>query len=103
MSPRPDKNWRLISYPYYTKYTIDGEYTGFSHLDLNIKDFVESGKGANIVQGGLMKPAKIAQVSYSGSKSTLTNGTPICWHAGRAMLVTGETTDCRNLYSPADR
>ena len=35
------------------KCTLDGENTGFTHLDLNIKDFVESGKGANIVQGGL--------------------------------------------------
>ena len=53
VSLRSDKNWRLISYPYYTKCTSDGENTGFTHLDLNIKDFVESGKGANIVQGGL--------------------------------------------------
>ena len=49
VSLRPDKNWRLISYPYYTKYTLDGENTGFTPLDLNIKVFVEPGKGANIV------------------------------------------------------
>lgn len=47
---RPDQNWRLISYPYYTKDTIIGESTGFKHLNLNVPALLESGRGANIIQ-----------------------------------------------------
>ena len=71
VSLRPDKNWRLISYLYYTKYTSDGENTGFTHLDL-IKDFMESGKGANIVQRGLSlidETSKIAPLLPPGFKA----------------------------------
>jgi hypothetical protein len=50
---RPDKNWRMISYPYYTKDTTAGESTGFAHLDINVEKFVESGRGGNIIQGSM--------------------------------------------------
>ncbi len=51
---RPDKNWKLISYPYYTKDTNrPGEKTGFFHLDLNVEDYVRTRKGGNIVQGSV--------------------------------------------------
>lgn len=33
---RPDQQWRLISYPYYTKYTVPGDSTRFTHIDINI-------------------------------------------------------------------
>ena len=105
VSLRSDKNWRLISYPYYTKYTSDGENTGFTHLDLNIKDSVESGKGANIVQGGL---SLINETSKNCT--TLVLGFQKHAHEWYADLlargegdVTGETTDCKTLYSPADK
>ena len=52
VSLRLDKNWRLISYLYYTKCTSDGENTGFTYLDLNIKDFVEFGKGLILFKEG---------------------------------------------------
>jgi hypothetical protein len=48
---RPDKNWRLISYPYYTKDTTVGDRTGFRHLDINVEELVEKGRGCNMVQG----------------------------------------------------
>ena len=105
VSLRPDKNWRLISYPYYTKCTSDGEKTGFTHLDLNIKDFVESGKGANIVQGGLSLTDETSK-----NCTTLVLGFQKHAHEWYADLlargegdVTGETTDCKTLYSPADK
>ena len=44
---RPDRSWRLISYPYITKHAIDGDRTGFLHLDLNMQDYVHSSRGAN--------------------------------------------------------
>ncbi|KAI9750746.1 MAG: hypothetical protein M1815_001604 [Lichina confinis] len=37
VAARPDRNWRLISYP-------------FTHLDLNVARYLESGRGANLVQ-----------------------------------------------------
>ena len=47
---RPDMNYRLISYPYYTKDTSPGENTGFKHLDLNVPRLLSEGRGINIVQ-----------------------------------------------------
>ncbi|KFZ11081.1 hypothetical protein V501_04916 [Pseudogymnoascus sp. VKM F-4519 (FW-2642)] len=50
---RPDRNTWLISYPYYVKYQVEGENTGFAHLDINVQKYVESSRGGNIVQGSL--------------------------------------------------
>ncbi|KAI9761349.1 MAG: hypothetical protein M1840_001973 [Geoglossum simile] len=50
---RPDKNTWLICYPYYVKYQVEGESTGFAHLDINVDRFVETGCGKNIIQGSL--------------------------------------------------
>ena len=47
---RPDRNWRLISYPYYIKDTTQGEKTRFAHFDINMGHFVRTGRGGNIVQ-----------------------------------------------------
>ncbi|KAI9775544.1 MAG: hypothetical protein M1839_001022 [Geoglossum umbratile] len=33
---RPDKNTWLICYPYYVKYQVEGDSTGFAHLDINV-------------------------------------------------------------------
>ena len=48
-----DKNYRLISYPYYTKDTSKGDSTSFTHLDINVGKLVESGRGINIIQSSL--------------------------------------------------
>ena len=50
VAARPDGNWRLVSYPYYTKYTVSGDSTGFKHIDINIQKLLESGRGGNMVQ-----------------------------------------------------
>jgi len=50
VASRPDMNFRLISYPYYTKDTTAGENTGFKHLDLNVPRLLSEGRGINIVQ-----------------------------------------------------
>ncbi len=50
---RPDKNYRLISYPYYTKDTSKGDSTGFTHLDINVGRLVKSGRGINVIQSSL--------------------------------------------------
>ena len=53
VASRPDRNWKLISYPYYPKDTETEESTGFTHLNLNLHNFIKTGKGGNIVQGAL--------------------------------------------------
>jgi hypothetical protein len=50
---RPDHPWRLISFPYYAKSTYPGESTAFRHIDVNIANFVRTGRGQNALQGSL--------------------------------------------------
>ena len=50
---RKDKNWRLISYPYYAKYNHLGDSSFFRHIDLNIPGLVYEGRGENMIQGTL--------------------------------------------------
>ncbi|KAI9764398.1 MAG: hypothetical protein M1839_005900 [Geoglossum umbratile] len=50
---RPDKNTWLICYPYYVKYQVEGESTGFAHWDINVNKFMKTGRGKNIIQGSL--------------------------------------------------
>jgi len=50
VAARPDLNWRLISFPYYTKYAMKGDATRFKHIDINIRELLKSGRGVNIVQ-----------------------------------------------------
>ena len=50
---RPNKHWRLASYPYYAKYNKPGDSTYFRHIDINIPQALESGKGVNQIQGTL--------------------------------------------------
>ncbi|KAI9774031.1 MAG: hypothetical protein M1839_001916 [Geoglossum umbratile] len=53
-SARPDKNWRLITYPYITKDTdAGGETTGLLHLDLNTSKFVQDGSGGNLLSSSM--------------------------------------------------
>jgi hypothetical protein len=48
---RPDQNTNLVSYPYYAKYATKGDSTFFRHIDINIADLAENGRGANMIQG----------------------------------------------------
>lgn len=51
---REDGCWRFISYPYYTKSTSPtGEKTGFYHFDLNVSEFLSTGKSQNVVQSAV--------------------------------------------------
>ena len=50
---QPDKNTWLICYPYYVKYQVEGESTGFAYLDINVDKFIKMGQGKNIIQGSL--------------------------------------------------
>ena len=50
---RPDKAWKLITYPYYVKYAQPGDETFFRHCDVNIPALLKEGRGANLIQGSL--------------------------------------------------
>jgi len=46
---RPDHNYRLISYPYYAKYTKAGDSTFSRHIDINIAAAVHQEKAVNLI------------------------------------------------------
>jgi hypothetical protein len=50
---RPDKQWRLVTYPYYAKYAVEGDKTYFRHIDLNIPELLKNSRGANMIQGSV--------------------------------------------------
>ena len=50
---RPDHHWRLISYPYYAKYSKRGDSTFFRHIDINVEQFLRTGRGGNMIQGSV--------------------------------------------------
>jgi hypothetical protein len=52
---RPDHHWRLVTYPYYTKYAVlaDGKSTYFRHIDLNMDKAAADGQGTNMIQGSV--------------------------------------------------
>ena len=47
VAARGDNHWKLVSFPYYTKYANP---TGFKHIDLNIPRLLSSGRGKSLVQ-----------------------------------------------------
>jgi hypothetical protein len=50
---RPDKQWRLVSYPYYAKYAVQGDNTYFRHIDLNVPELIANDRGQNMIQGSV--------------------------------------------------
>jgi hypothetical protein len=53
VAARPDHNYRLVSYPYISKDSDDGDRTGFLHLNLNVREFIRAGHGANTLSTSL--------------------------------------------------
>jgi hypothetical protein len=45
--------YKLISYPYYTKYTQPGDKMGFCHIDVNIPKLLYEGRGRYMIQGSV--------------------------------------------------
>jgi hypothetical protein len=50
---RPDRAYTLISYPYYAKRTSKGDKTVFQHIDINVMQAVEDGRGLSQIQGSV--------------------------------------------------
>ncbi|KAF8472149.1 hypothetical protein BDZ91DRAFT_717333 [Kalaharituber pfeilii] len=53
VAARPDGNYRQISFPYYMKAALPGDYTFFQHLDLNMRRYIECRQGMNRIQTSL--------------------------------------------------
>ena len=53
VAARGDGNWRLVSYPYYTRLSHMGDSTEFRHIDINIPRLISSGRGRNLVQSAV--------------------------------------------------
>ena len=50
---RPDYAYRLVSMPYFAKFSQPGDSTKFRHIDVNIDNLLTQGLGANMIQGSL--------------------------------------------------
>ena len=60
-SCRPDKAWRLISFPYYGKYAKPGDSTWFRHIDVNIPRLLKDNRAAHMIQGSVSLDEENAQ------------------------------------------
>ena len=101
---RPDKAWRLISFPYITKDTDPGESTGFLHLDLNAARFMQDGSGGSLIS------SSISLDDESDDNCTLVvpgfHKHIAAWHhrvEARGAVTNGATTNCATLYRPEDQ
>ena len=50
---RPDRNYRLVAYPYYVKYSRPHDPCFFRHIDINIPSLLKSGRGGSTIQGAV--------------------------------------------------
>ena len=55
------RNWWQISYPYYMKVVLPGDYTAFQHLDLNLRTYIECDRGANRIQTSLTLTSEVPE------------------------------------------
>jgi len=101
---RPDTNYWLISYPYYVKDTSASENTGFAHFDINVDEFVKSGRGLNLVQGSVSVDDEMED-----NCTLLVLGFHHSIHewwgrvTARGKATSGHTTNAKNIYLPEDR
>lgn len=50
---RPDNNMKLISYPYYVRFSDLNDSPEFYHSDLSYKELEENGRNGNLIQGAI--------------------------------------------------
>ncbi len=104
VAARPDHNPNLVSYPYIARDPYLNEPTAFLHLDLNMREFIRSSQGANILSSSISLDEE--------QKDTCTLVVPGFhrhiheWHKRRVTRgedSTGTTTNCNHQYRPEDR
>ncbi|KAI9853587.1 MAG: hypothetical protein M1824_001080 [Vezdaea acicularis] len=104
VAARPDKAWNLISYPYITKNTENGENTEFLHLDINLKNFIDHGIGANLIGTSISlrnEDEHGCTVIVPGFHKHIRE-----WHkklCERGDNRAGQTTNCLKSYTLVDQ
>ncbi|KAI9766744.1 MAG: hypothetical protein M1840_006388 [Geoglossum simile] len=105
VAARPDKLWRLISYPYITKDTgTGGEATGFLHMDLDLEAFLEDGWGGSRLTSSLSlddEDGDGCTVVVKGFHRHLAQWAQALQQRGWKGL--GPTTNCSSIFTAEDR
>ncbi|ESZ98114.1 hypothetical protein SBOR_1493 [Sclerotinia borealis F-4128] len=50
---RPDSAWRLVTYPHYAKFAKEGDETYFRHINFNVRELIQRGRGGSMIQGSV--------------------------------------------------
>jgi len=107
-SARMDKQWRLVSFPYYTKDTDPGESLGFKHLDINIMRYIEG----DVDQGALLSSSVALDDEHQDNCTTVVLGfhRSIREWADRLLergdlqkTFSGHSTNCSQIYRVQDQ
>jgi hypothetical protein len=104
VAARPDHNYRLIYYPYIAKDSDQDERTGFLHLDLNVREFITAGHGANLLSTSLsldQEDPDTCTIVVPGFHHHIH-----LWHQrriARGQDSAGHTTNCSQQYRSEDR
>jgi hypothetical protein len=105
VAARPDKHWRLISYPYITKDTGDGgEATGFLHMDLDLEAFLKDGRGGSRLTSSLSlddEDGEGCTVVVKGFHRHLAQWAQALQQRG--WKGSGPTTNCSSIFTAEDR
>jgi hypothetical protein len=105
VAARPDKHWRLISYPYITKDTdTGGEATGFLHLDLDLEAYITDGRGGSRLTSSL----SLDNEDMDGCTVVVKRFQRYirAWFLQllqRGWKGSGRTTNCSSIYRAEDR
>ncbi|KAI9857951.1 MAG: hypothetical protein M1813_007920 [Trichoglossum hirsutum] len=103
-----DKQWRLISFPYYTKDTDSSESLGFKHLDINIMKYIKG----DIDQSALLSSSVAFDDEHQDNCTTVVLGfhRSIREWADRLLergdlqeTFTGHSTNCSQIYRVQDQ
>jgi hypothetical protein len=104
VATRPDRQWRLMSYPYLAKETRPSESTGFLHLDINVETYLETGQGGNLISSGMAlddEDDRGCTVVVPGFHHHIRDW---CERLrARGTLGGGATTNCNSIYTAEDR
>lgn len=102
---RPDRGWRLISYPYISKDTDSGgESTGFLHMDLDLEGYLADGRGSSRLTSSVSiddEDSLGCTVAVKGFHRHVRE-----WHTRllkRGWKGSGPTTNCSGVYTAEDR
>jgi hypothetical protein len=107
VASRLDHSWRLVSYPYITKYTQSGGgKTKFLHLDLNVDKFLKSGDGEHVLSTSVSLDEEDEEgctTTVRGFHRNLKEWWKSVWMRGDRKSDGGVTTNCNIIYRTEDR